>query len=211
VGMHTSLVRRVSIFGAAGVMAVVAGVMVLLSLVASAAVPWAVGALLAGAVVAVVVLGLHAGGHAWFVPVPVLVLGAVWAVTASAGSWTSPLAWTLAALALATAISGGVLVLPALAYRRAAGTDPVVGSGALVGATGTAVTALSPRGIARVNNETWSAESLSGHLRPGAPVHVARVEGVRLLVWSEAGNIPGPEALPEGLNSAHQLQEKEEP
>jgi membrane-bound ClpP family serine protease len=66
-----------------------------------------------------------------------------------------------------------------------------------------AITALAPTGIARVKNETWTAQSVSGPLPAGAPVHVVKVEGVRLLVWSEAGNIPGPDAL--GLTN----QEKE--
>ena len=54
---------------------------------------------------------------------------------------------------------------------------------------------MTPTGIVRVNNETWTAQSLSGPLPAGAPVHVVKVEGLRLFVWSEAGDIPGPEAL----------------
>ena len=54
---------------------------------------------------------------------------------------------------------------------------------------------LTPTGIARVNNETWTAQSLSGPLPAGAPVHVVKVEGLRLFVWSEAGDILGLEAL----------------
>ncbi len=38
--------------------------------------------------------------------------------------------------------------------------------------------------------ETWSAESVSGPLAAGAPVHVLTARGVRLEVWSEVGTIP---------------------
>jgi len=203
-------VTRISLIGSACLLALFVGLIILLGTIASAALPWVVGALLIGAVVSVVVLGFHAGGHGWFVPVPVLVLAAVWAITASAGSWSSPLAWTLAAFAFASAVLGALLVLPALAYRHHPGISRT-GKAALVGATGTALSALSPRGIASVNNETWTVESMSGDLPAGAPVHVAKVEGVRLLVWSEAGGIPGPDALHEAGRPARQSQEKEEP
>ena len=93
--------------------------------------------------------------------------------------------------------------MPALAYRHARGAGP--GTEQLVGASGTTLSPLTPSGIARVNNETWTAESLSGPLPSGAPVHVVRVDGLRLLVWSEAGAVPGHEAL--GSTN----KEKEEP
>ena len=66
-----------------------------------------------------VVLGVHAGGHGWFVPIPVLVLAAAWAVAVSAGTWRSPAAWVFAALAFLGAVPAAALVLPAIAYRRA--------------------------------------------------------------------------------------------
>jgi membrane-bound ClpP family serine protease len=155
--------------------------------------PWIVGVVLIVAAVGVVVLGLHAGGHGWFVPIPVLVLAGAWALTASAGNGGSAVSWALAALAFASAVIAAILVVPAIAYRHA----PVapVGTHNLAGAGGTALSALTPAGIVRVNNETWTAESLSGPLPAGAPVHVVRVEGLRLLVWSEAGDIPGPDTL----------------
>jgi membrane-bound ClpP family serine protease len=65
----------------------------------------------------------------------------------------------------------------------------------LAGAEGSALTALSPTGVVRVAGETWTAESVSGPLPVGAPVHVVSVRGLRLLVWSEAGSVPGAEAL----------------
>ena len=198
---HMAVARRIFVTAVMSAFGLLAVAVLVVSLLAPGALPWMVGAVLALAVVGVIVLGVHAGGHGWFVPLPVLVLAAAWAVAVSAGTWRSPAAWVFAALAFLGAVPAAALVLPAIAYRRA--TFAPRGAAALPGSDGVAVTALAPTGIARVNNETWTARSVSGPLPAGAPVHVVSVEGVRLLVWSEAGDIPGPDAL--GLTN----QEKE--
>ena len=72
--------------------------------------------------------------------------------------------------------------------QRLRGT--LVGLTALRGSDGVAVTALSPVGVVQVSGEKWTAESVSGRLPAGAPVHVLGVRGVRLEVWSEAGTVP---------------------
>jgi len=200
---HLAVARRLFSGAALVVLGLVIGAVLLVSFLASGALPWIVGAILVAAAVGVIVLGLHAGGHGWFVPLPVLALVGAWALTASAGSWTSTAAWVLAALTLICATLAAVLVVPAIAYRHAPVTAR--GADALAGASGTTLSPLTPTGRARVNNETWTAESLSGPLPAGAPIHVVRVEGLRLLVWSEAGAVPGPDAL--GLTN----EEKEEP
>jgi membrane-bound ClpP family serine protease len=199
---HLALARRLFVTAALAVLGLVIGAVVLVSLLASGALPWIVGTILVLAVVGVIVLGFHAGGHGWFVPIPVLVLAVAWALTASAGSWASTGAWALAALAFASAVVAAILVVPAIAYRHAPITP--LGAQALVGASGTTLSPLAPTGTAKVNNETWTAESLSGPLPAGVPIHVVKVDGVRLLVWSEAGDVPGPDAL--GFTN----QEKEE-
>jgi membrane-bound ClpP family serine protease len=190
---HIALARRLSTTATVGGLALVVGAVLTVSLVASAALPWVVGAVLALAVAGIIVLGAHAGGHGFFVPLPVVALAAVWAIVVSTGNWSSSLAWVLAALVFGSAMVAGLLIVPAIAYRKAAG--PAVGNIPLAGANGIAIGALSPGGIVKVNNETWTAESLSGPLPAGAPVHVARVEGLRLLVWSETGTVLGPEDL----------------
>jgi membrane-bound ClpP family serine protease len=190
---HLALGRRLAVGAALAVLGLVFGAVLLVSFLASGALPWIVGTILVVCVVGVIVLGLHAGGHGWFVPLPVLVLAGAWALTVSAGGGASAVAWLLAALAFASAVVGTVLVVPAIAYRHAPAAPS--GTQALIGAGGTAVSALAPTGIVRVNNETWTAQSLSGPLPAGAPIHVVKVEGLRLLVWSEAGDIPGPKAL----------------
>jgi membrane-bound ClpP family serine protease len=191
---HLALARRLFTAAAIAVLGLVIGAVVLVSFLASGALPWIVGTILVLAVVGVIVLGFHAGGHGWFVPLPVLVLAGAWALTVSAGSWASAAAWVLAALAFVSAAVAAVLVVPAIAYRHAPLTTPV-GTEALVGAGGVTVSAVAPTGTVKVNNETWTAQSLSGPLPAGVPIHVVKVEGLRLLVWSEAGDIPGPEAL----------------
>ena len=198
---HMAVARHIFVIAVMSAFALLAVAVLVVSLLAPGALPWMVGAVLALAVLGVIVLGIHAGGHGWFVPLPVLVLAAAWAVAVSAGTWRSPAAWVFAALAFLGAVPAAALVLPAVAYRRA--TFAPRGTAALPGSDGVALTALAPTGIARVNNETWTARSVSGPLPAGAPVHVVSVEGVRLLVWSEAGDIPGPDAL--GLTN----QEKE--
>ena len=190
---HKIVARRLFVTVVVAVFAALAAAVLLVGLFAAGALPWIVGSVLALAVAGVIVLGIHAGGHGCFTPIPVVVLAAAWGGIVSAGTWWSPAAWLLAALAFIGAVLAAVLVLPAIAYRRTAFT--IRGTAALPGSSGVAVTALAPTGIARVNNETWGAKSVSGPLPPGAPVHVIRAEGVRLLVWSEAGSIPGPDAL----------------
>jgi membrane-bound ClpP family serine protease len=201
---HIALARRLLVTIALAVLGLVIGTVLLVSFVASGALPWIVGVFLVVAAVTVVVLGLHAGGHGWFVPLPVLALAGAWALAVSAGSWAAAASWALAALAFASAVIGAVLVIPAIAYRHAPAAP--VGTQALVGAGGTTLSALAPTGVVRVNNETWTAQSLSGPLPAGAPVHVVKAEGLRLLVWSEAGDIPGPDTL----GPANEEERKEE-
>jgi hypothetical protein len=199
---HIAVARRLSVVAALAALVLVVGGTFAVSVFASAALPWIVGTVLVAAVVGVIVLGLHAGGHGWFVPLPVLVLAGAWALVVSAGQWTSPAAWALAALAFVSAFVAAALIVPAVAYRHALG--PSHSSTLPLGADGITLGALSPVGLAKVNNETWTAESVSGPLPAGVPIHVVKVEGLRLLVWSEAGNVLGPDAL--GLAN----QEKEE-
>ena len=190
---HFALARKLLVTSALAVLGFLIGAVLLVSVLASGALPWVVGTILVLATVGVIVLGLHAGGHGWFVPIPVLILAVAWALTASAGGWASAGAWALAALALACAVVAAILVVPAIAYRHAP-LKPV-GTQALVGASGTTLSPLAPTGTARVNNEIWTAQSLSGPLPAGVPIHVVKVEGVRLLVWSEAGDVLGLETL----------------
>ena len=104
---HLALARRLSVTTALAAVGFLIGAVLLVSFLASGALPWLIGTVLVLATAGVIVLGLHAGGHGWFVPIPVLVLAVAWALTASAGSWASAGAWALAALAVACRGGGG--------------------------------------------------------------------------------------------------------
>jgi membrane-bound ClpP family serine protease len=158
----------------------------------SADLAWATGAVLAVLLILTWVLCAHAGGHAWLVPVPAFGVAVVWALTAASGTWSSATTWWLA-VASAAMSAGAVLVAGTALRQRVAGVRPVIPP--LAGAEGHAITALSPIGVVRVSGETWTAESVSGPLPVGAPVHVVSVRGLRLLVWSELGAVPGADAL----------------
>ncbi len=117
-------------------------------------------------------------------PCPPSALAVLWGLTASSHSAAS--GWAL--MALTAAASGGGVVLAAPALRqRLRGELAFLPS--LRGATGVAITDLTPVGVVQVGGETWSAESVSGPLPAGAPVHAINARGVRLEVWSEAGTV----------------------
>ena len=79
----------------------------------------------------------------------------------------------VASTAFGQRVRGGLALLPSLR-----------------GADGVAVTELRPVGVVRVGGGTQTAESVSGRLPAGAPVHVLTARGVRLEVWAEVGSIP---------------------
>ena len=168
------------------VLAVLGGIAFAVAAVsAPAALRWGTGVILLLLLGATLLLCAHAGGHAWFVPLPALVLAVVWAFTASA---SSPVAgWWL--VALCAFASGAALVVASTALRqRLRGT--LVGLPSLRGTDGVAMTPLTPKGVVQVAGEKWTAESVSGPLPAGATVHVLGVRGVRLEVWSEMGAVP---------------------
>lgn len=193
---RSSRFRWLFVVSVSAALALPSAAVVLVAFLASSALPWAVGAVLGVALLAVVVAGIHAGGHGWFVPLPVLALAAAWAVAGSNRGWSAAPAWALAAVTLLASLGAGALVLPALAWRRVPGSS-VVPEG-LRGCAGTALTALEPTGVVRVRGESWTARSLSGPLPAGAEVRVVSLEGLCLLVWSEDGSVPGPDVLEPG-------------
>jgi membrane-bound ClpP family serine protease len=171
------------------VMAVVFGIA---SAVGSVELAWATGGLLAVLLILTWVLCAHAGGHAWLVPVPALALAVLWALTAASGKWSSATTWWMAVAS--AAMSAGAVLVGATALRQRIGGVHTVAP-PVAGTVGSALTALSPTGVVRVAGETWTAESLSGPLPAGAPVHVVKVRGLRLMVWSEVGTVPTAESL----------------
>jgi membrane-bound ClpP family serine protease len=154
-------------------------------LVAHVAVLWVTGAVILVLLTATGFLAANAGGHAWFLSLPVLVLAIAWGFTASSRS--SAAGWSLVALtatASAAAMTVAGVALRQRLHRELTLLPP------LRGCTGVAVTELTPVGVVQLGGETWSAESVSGMLPAGAPIHALKARGIRLQVWSEVGTVP---------------------
>jgi membrane-bound ClpP family serine protease len=154
----------------------------------------AIAVVLAVLVAATLAVGRHAGGHAWLLPIPALVLAGLWALAAGPGDASGVVAGSLAGVAMLMSVAGLLLAGIAAAQRRhgVPSMPPRLGT-----SVGVAITALDPGGVVRVDGETWSADSLSGPLPAGTAVRVTSVQGLRLQVWSEAGTVPGADALEE--------------
>ncbi len=168
------------------VLATVGGVALAIAAVADpVTVRWGTGAILLVLLAATLVFCAHAGGHAWFVPLPAFVLGGAVGVHR-----VGPVAGgRLVAGGLSAAACGGGVIIASTALRQRLRATLVV-LPPVRGASGVAVTDLTPVGVVQVGGETWSAESVSGPLPAGAPVHVLTARGVRLEVWSEVGTVP---------------------
>jgi membrane-bound ClpP family serine protease len=136
-----------------------------------------------------IAVGVHTGPHGLVAAGTLGIaasIGFVVGIIALAPTGTRTfVAWFLLAatgVISAGAVVAGAVALPALRRRHSS-----VGAGGLFGADGVAVTELAPEGTVRVRGETWTAESVSGRIPVGAPVHVMEVDGLRLRVWSDAG------------------------
>lgn len=163
------------------------------SLTGPMALVWGAAGVITILVVATAVVAAHAGGHAWFVPVPGAALAVVWFLAVSGGSRHASAWWLLGA----SAAFCGFAALLAAGVLRAREAGGLVPTPTLVGAEGTVVSALDPIGIVRAQGESWTAESISGPLPVGVTVHVVKVQGLRLVVWSEQGRVLGLDPLPE--------------
>lgn len=88
--------------------------------------------------------------------------------------------WWVVAM-MATVFTGffAVVLRAALRTRRA---PVMVGTQALVGRAGVALSALAPDGRVRLDGEVWSAHAVDDHIAAGEPVLVLNVEGVTLQV-----------------------------
>ena len=137
-----AVARRIFVTAVASAFALLAVAVLVVSHLAPGALPWVVGAVLAHADVGVIVLGVHAGGHGWFVPLPVVVLAAAWALAASAGDAGEAGLVGAGLPRVPRGVRRAALVAPAIAYRHV----PVAprGPAALVGAEGVTLSPLAP-------------------------------------------------------------------
>jgi membrane-bound serine protease (ClpP class) len=88
--------------------------------------------------------------------------------------------WLIALVAGGLVVFFGFVVRGVMAARRMPRTDAPIPR--LVGATGTTLEELAPRGRVRVERENWSAESSGAPIPAGAPVRVVEVQGLLLVV-----------------------------
>ncbi len=160
------------------------------SVAAPASLRWVTGMILVVLLVVTWLVCAHAGGHALLVPLPALVLAVIWAITAPGSRGGA--AWWLVAMSAAVAGVGAMVGVNALRSPRPGALRPPP---SLRGASGRALTPLTPQGVVQVASESWSAVSLSGPLLAGTSVHVAGIDGVRLAVWSDAGTVPDERTL----------------
>jgi DNA-binding CsgD family transcriptional regulator/membrane protein implicated in regulation of membrane protease activity len=97
--------------------------------------------------------------------------------------------WVLAPIAAAMA---GYVAVAARAARRTRGIAPALPPMPQVGFTAIAVTELAPRGVVRVRDEEWSAETAAEPVPVGEKVEVVASEGLRLLVRRVAPAVAAP-------------------
>jgi membrane protein implicated in regulation of membrane protease activity len=109
-----------------------------------------------------------------------------WWLLALALLWVHALAglplWAAGAL-LALFIAKDLLLIPVLDRVR---HRPAASTTIPVGARGTAVERLDPRGYVRVNGELWKAETPSAAIPAGAPIAVREAHGFTLIVEAVA-------------------------
>ena len=148
---------------------------------------WIVAGVLLGLVVLFSLLGLHLGPHSHAVAGILGALTAAFFVAMIALGRGETLLYLLLGADLATTSGTGYLAWRGVRDERVGSRNRAVGS--LEGIEGVATSDLDPHGVVRVGGETWSATSLDGTVRRGAPVHVVRAKGVRLEVL-------GTESLP---------------
>jgi membrane-bound ClpP family serine protease len=144
---------------------------------------WVIAGVLLGLVVLVSLTGFHTGPQAHLLAGALGIVAAAWIVAMAANGRSAPVLWAL--LSSDLVVSAGV---GALAYKGFSGRRTYVPPRHRVSpeaAQGVAVSDLAPNGLVRVRGETWSAVSVNGTVRSGAPIQVLRAEGVRLEVWGE--------------------------
>ncbi|MGD0875354.1 MAG: NfeD family protein [Acidimicrobiales bacterium] len=152
---------------------------------------WVIAGVLLGLVVLASLIGFHVGPHAHVAAGIFGVLAAAWLVAMAVDGRSAPVLWAL--LSADVVVSAGIATL---AWKGLTTRSDYVAGRQLVsldGAEGFAVGGLDPDGIVRVNGENWSALSVNGPVRAGAPVQVVGVKGVRLEVWGDESTALGPD------------------
>jgi membrane-bound serine protease (ClpP class) len=140
---------------------------------------------------------LSIGGVIAFVLGSLLIFTPPWApmpLSSASAARLNP--WLIVALTVGVFL---FFILGIAAAVRAQRRPVAVGRETLIGKTGTAYEALTPRGTVHVEGEVWTADSANGEAIPaGTQIRVVSVEGLRLRVerdwgaarWSERAPWP---------------------
>ncbi len=171
----------IEFFVPGGVLGVLGGIMLILAVMALGMLPVELlGLILLVASVAFFLLELKLPGTgiATGAGLVTLVLGGLFLFDPSVPTArVSP--WVIAPVAAFAAIFFLVVVRAAIRMR---GARTVSGTSTVVGAEGTAVTALDPTGVVLVAAEEWTATSDAGPLERDRRIRVTRVDGLRVRV-----------------------------
>lgn len=171
----------IEFFVPGGVLGVLGGIMLILAVMALGMLPVELlGLILLVASVAFFLLELKLPGTgiATGAGLVTLVLGGLFLFDPSVPTArVSP--WVIAPVAAFAAIFFLVVVRAAIRMR---GARTVSGTSTVVGAEGTAVTALDPTGVVLVAAEEWTATSDAGPLERGQRIRVTQVDGLRVRV-----------------------------
>lgn len=162
---------------------------------------WVVAGVLLALVVLGAVAGFHAGPHAHLFASVAGVVAAVWLIVMALVGNAHPLLYVLL---------GADVTLTALmsfaAWRVMSNPGSVAEHNKppanVEGHLGVVVSPLEPAGIVRVDGEEWTAVSLNGTVPVGGRVQVINAKGVRLEVWGEESPALGaPGIKEEGTSS----------
>jgi len=140
---------------------------------------WLIAGILLGAAGLAFLTSFHTQLHGHVATVVLGTMAAAWLIAMVAAGHGSALLWTLFGVDLSLSVGTGTLAFKGLAQR---GDLVPSAMPRLVGASGIALSELTPSGTVRVNGESWSAESIAGDIPSGAQIHVASVNGIRLEV-----------------------------
>ena len=100
--------------------------------------------------------------------------------------------WLLGGLTTFLAVSLGALIWIIQQSRKRSKGEKV---SPLLGLTGRVTMELAPRGVVRIDGETWTAESQDGNVVPvGESVTVTHVDGLTLTVFQQSSQDPDPDS-----------------
>ncbi len=152
---------------------------------------WLIAGLLLGATVLSFLTSFHTQLHGHLATLFFGVIAGGWLIDMAVRGEASAELWLLFGADLSLAVGTGTLAYRGIIAPAASVLSP---NSLLVGATGIALSDLSPSGTVRVSGEQWSADSLAGDIARGMAITVMSLRGIRLEVVPEVVG-----ALPDGL------------